>query len=44
VTIAARTTPKGKRLLKKVRKSIRARLIIDVPGAARGRTQITLKR
>jgi subtilisin family serine protease len=44
VTVAARATSKGKRLLRKVRKQIGARLIIDVPGGSRARAQITLKR
>jgi subtilisin family serine protease len=44
VTVAARVTPKGKRLLRKVGTRVSARLVIDVPGAKRARARITLKR
>jgi subtilisin family serine protease len=44
VTVAARATPQGKRLLRKVRTRVSARLVIDVPGAKRARAKITLKR
>ena len=44
VSVAARVTPKGKRLLRKVRKSIGVRLFIDIPGGGATRSRITLKR
>jgi subtilisin family serine protease len=44
VSVAARVTPKGKRLLRRVRKSIGVRLFIDIPGGGPTRSRITLKR
>jgi thermitase len=44
VTVAARLTRKGKRFVRKVKRSARATLTITVPGGAPTRARITLKR
>src|SRR3954470_1437201 len=44
VTVAARLTPKGKRLLRHVRHRIKTQLTITVPGAGPARAGVTLKR
>jgi hypothetical protein len=44
VTVAARATPQGKRMLRKVKRRIGVKLFIDIPGGGLTRSSITLKR
>jgi subtilisin family serine protease len=44
VTVAARVTPKGRRLLRDVRHRLAARLFVDIPGGGPTRAHIVFKR
>jgi hypothetical protein len=44
VTVAARATPKGKRILRRVKRRLGVRLTITVPGGGPTKARITLKR
>jgi subtilisin family serine protease len=43
VTVAARVTPKGRRLLRRVSKRVKARLAVSVPGGSPATARIALK-